>query len=202
MLGQDVDDRSDRGGHHVRADAAANRRAIIGAAWALFAERGDEVPMRAVAQAAGVGIATLYRHFATPQDLLVGLLDEAFTQVTAIAQAQDDVWELDPDRAWTSLVRDLADLRPGALAYGLAPRVQASPSARERVEPIRDEAVAALGAALGHARAAGLVDPAVTVERFFAGLALITRPSPTPMAAVIPDQVGWMVGIYLRGLRP
>lgn len=186
----------------MRADALANRRAIVEAAWTLFAERGDEVPMRTVAQAAGVGIATLYRHFPTPQDLLVGLLHEAFTQVTAIAHAQDEAWSEDPGRAWTALVRELAELRPGALAYGLAPRVQASSSLRERVEPIRDEAVAALEAALAHARAAGLVDPAITVERFFAGLALITRPSPTPMAAVIPDQVGWMVGIYIRGLRP
>jgi AcrR family transcriptional regulator len=47
----------------MRADARRNRERIVGAALALFTERGPRVPMEDVASAAGVGVGTLYRHF-------------------------------------------------------------------------------------------------------------------------------------------
>ncbi len=52
-----------------RADAARNFDAIIAAARTLFAEQGTDVLLTAVAQRATVGIATLYRHFPTREDL-------------------------------------------------------------------------------------------------------------------------------------
>jgi AcrR family transcriptional regulator len=48
----------------VRRHAGENRDRIVAAAAALFAERGvAEVSMNAIAQRAGVGPGTLYRHF-------------------------------------------------------------------------------------------------------------------------------------------
>ena len=61
-----------------RADAARNRRRVLDAAAALFAERGvDGITMDDVARAAGVGKGTLFRRFGDRQGLLVALLDEA-----------------------------------------------------------------------------------------------------------------------------
>jgi AcrR family transcriptional regulator len=61
-----------------RADAARNRRRVLDAAAALFAERGVEgVAMDDVARAAGVGKGTLFRRFGDRQGLLVALLDDA-----------------------------------------------------------------------------------------------------------------------------
>src|SRR3954464_15733201 len=61
-----------------RADAARNRRRVLDAAAALFAERGvDGISMDDVARAAGVGKGTLFRRFGDRQGLLVALLDEA-----------------------------------------------------------------------------------------------------------------------------
>ena len=61
-----------------RADAARNRRRVLDAAAALFAEHGvDGISMDAVARAAGVGKGTLFRRFGDRQGLLVALLDEA-----------------------------------------------------------------------------------------------------------------------------
>jgi AcrR family transcriptional regulator len=59
-----------------RADAARNRERILQAAERLFAERGVEtVSMDAIAEAAGVGKATLFRRFGDRAGLALALLD-------------------------------------------------------------------------------------------------------------------------------
>src|SRR5437588_4881177 len=60
----------------LRADAADNRRRILDAARAVFAERGIDAPLDEIARRAGVGNATLYRRFPT-RDLLVAAVFEA-----------------------------------------------------------------------------------------------------------------------------
>jgi AcrR family transcriptional regulator len=60
-----------------RADAARNRRKIFDAAARLVAERGPgAVTMNAVAQAAGIGVGTVYRRFGDVAQLLFALLDD------------------------------------------------------------------------------------------------------------------------------
>lgn len=54
----------------MRADARRNRQAIVDAAIELVLEIGGEPSRDAVAERAGVGIATLYRHFPDQQQLL------------------------------------------------------------------------------------------------------------------------------------
>lgn len=50
-----------------RRDAALSRARILQAAGAVFARHGFDVPLSEVAAAAGVGVATLSRHFTRPQ---------------------------------------------------------------------------------------------------------------------------------------
>jgi AcrR family transcriptional regulator len=52
-----------------RVDAARNFDAILAAARSLSAEQGTDVLLADVARRAGVGAATLYRHFPTRDDL-------------------------------------------------------------------------------------------------------------------------------------
>ncbi|GAB2855456.1 hypothetical protein GCM10027176_67500 [Actinoallomurus bryophytorum] len=59
-----------------RADAAANARSLVSAARELFDEHGPEVALDVVARRAGVGNATLYRHFPTREDLLVAVYED------------------------------------------------------------------------------------------------------------------------------
>lgn len=58
----------------MRADARRNRRRLLDAAIELILEIGGEPSRDAVAQRAGVGIATLYRHFPDLQTLLHGVV--------------------------------------------------------------------------------------------------------------------------------
>jgi AcrR family transcriptional regulator len=65
------DDRMpDAGDAPLRADARRNRRRILDAAIELILEIGGEPSRDAIAQRAGVGIGTLYRHFPDQQALL------------------------------------------------------------------------------------------------------------------------------------
>ena len=56
----------------LRADARRNRERVLAAARAVFAEHGIDAPMATVARRAGVGVATLYRHFPTRDALVRG----------------------------------------------------------------------------------------------------------------------------------
>jgi AcrR family transcriptional regulator len=82
----------------MRADARENRARVLAVARELFAERGLEVPMAAIARHAGVGVATLYRRFPTKEALVM----EAFTEQFALCQASIDEALTDPD-PWRGL---------------------------------------------------------------------------------------------------
>ncbi|BCY11479.1 TetR/AcrR family transcriptional regulator [Actinoplanes sp. L3-i22] len=56
-----------------RADARRNEQALLDAAAAVFVDAGVEVPIRDIAVRAGVGTATIYRHFPTRADLIVAV---------------------------------------------------------------------------------------------------------------------------------
>lgn len=67
--------------HVRRADAARNAAAIVVAAERLFAERGPDVAFDEIARRAGVGNATLYRHFPTRSDLLVAVYGDQVAEL-------------------------------------------------------------------------------------------------------------------------
>lgn len=70
-----------------RRDAIANRERVLAAAALAVKTRGEKVPMSEIAELAGVGVATLYRHFATRQELLAALTYRSFN--LALEHARD-----------------------------------------------------------------------------------------------------------------
>ena len=60
----------------TRSDAQANRQRLLDAAHAVLSERGLGAEMKEIAERAGVGIGTIYRNFATKDDLVEALLGE------------------------------------------------------------------------------------------------------------------------------
>ena len=57
----------------VRADAQRNLDALLQSAKAVFATAGVDAPVREIAERAGVGIGTLYRHFPQRSDLIAAV---------------------------------------------------------------------------------------------------------------------------------
>ncbi len=67
-----------------RRDAARNRAAILTAARELFS-RGRDVPMYEIGRRAGVGQATLYRHFPDRPAIVAAIAREHIERIEAIA---------------------------------------------------------------------------------------------------------------------
>ncbi len=84
-----------------RADARRNIARILDAAADAFATQGTDAPLIEIAKRAGVGSATLYRHFPTRQDLLVTLLRDRVDRLTAQArELVDDPSPRDALHSW------------------------------------------------------------------------------------------------------
>ncbi len=69
----------------LRRDALANQERVLGAAVTTMLRHGQNVPMATIAAEAGVGVATLYRRYATREALLEALTERSFRLVLEVA---------------------------------------------------------------------------------------------------------------------
>jgi AcrR family transcriptional regulator len=79
-----------------RRDAQRNHELLVEAARELFMEQGVEAPLEEVARRAGLGIGTLYRHFATRDALVEAIVERRMGELLTIAEAalsEPDGWE-------------------------------------------------------------------------------------------------------------
>ncbi|MFE2023743.1 TetR/AcrR family transcriptional regulator [Streptomyces hygroscopicus] len=89
-------------GPSLRADARRNREAILDAASELFARRGESVQMDEIAERAGLGVGTLYRHFADKQALRAAIIGRRFEAMTSLARSAEQIE--DPWTAFETLL--------------------------------------------------------------------------------------------------
>jgi AcrR family transcriptional regulator len=83
-----------------RRDAQRNHELLVEAARELFMEQGVDAPLEEVARRAGLGIGTLYRHFATRDALVEAIVERRMGELLAIAEAA-----LSEPEGWEGLVR-------------------------------------------------------------------------------------------------
>jgi AcrR family transcriptional regulator len=88
----------------VRADARTNHDRLLVVAGAVITEQGVDASMRDIARKAGVGLATLLRHFPTREALLEALLRTSFDELTA--RAAEVETSSSPQDALTLWLRD------------------------------------------------------------------------------------------------
>lgn len=74
----------------LRADAERNRRRLLDAAEKLFRERGLDVGVAEIAEAAGVGRGTLFRNFPTKQDLIAAIVIVRMSEASERARSRLD----------------------------------------------------------------------------------------------------------------
>lgn len=102
----------------LRADARRNRELILEAARARFAAQGLEAQIDDIAQDAGVGVGTVYRHFPTKEDLVEALAIARFSTLAELAR--EAIAEPDPWRAFSEYMRRSAELQAQDLALSEA----------------------------------------------------------------------------------
>jgi AcrR family transcriptional regulator len=104
----------------LRADAKRNRDALVAAAAAVFATAGVDAAIKDIADHAGVGVGTFYRHFPTRADLIVAVYHHEVDR--CVVAAKDLAALYGPFEALTRWIDRFLDLV--ATKRGLAAAIQ------------------------------------------------------------------------------
>lgn len=184
----------------MRADALRRHQRILAEARRLFAEHGSEVPLESVAEASGVGIATLYRNFASRDELLVAVTLDIVGDIDAALRAAHDGLAQSPSLAWEQLIRGLVTLDLGALTDALGgPRWQHVPS---EVAAAQDAALASLDGLLTELVDHGAVRSDLAALEVIVAIGVLTRPQPEALRRATPHLVDHLVDAFLAWSRP
>ncbi|MFJ9851212.1 TetR/AcrR family transcriptional regulator [Streptomyces sp. NPDC101150] len=180
----------------LRADALRNRERIIAAARETMVESGAEVSLDEIARRAGVGNATLYRHFADRRELIhhVTLSVMARTADRAESALAE---ESDAFQALRRFVHAAVEERIGALCPLLSDSIDLSHpdllAARERLE-------AAVEAVMGAARDSGQLRTDIAVGDLMVAITQLTRPLPGSGCIDFDGFVHRHLQLFLDGL--
>ena len=149
----------------LRADAQRNRVRILEAAEMVFAAEGIDAPVDRIAEKAGVGVGTLYRHFPTKERLCEAILLERLVQLTDDARALADAE--DPTVAFFGFLESFAETATLKRDL-LAAVMNASPDFHAAAEPVKEGLRQALGVLLVRAQECGSVRSDVTPDAVMA----------------------------------
>jgi AcrR family transcriptional regulator len=171
-----------------RADARQNVAALVQAARVVFTESGVDAPVRAIAERAGVGVGTLYRHFPLRSDLISAVfrheIDECVAAADELGAAHPPGVALD---LWTMRHTEFV-----ATKRGLAAALHSGDPA---YEPLRDYFATHLAPTLDRllraATQSGEVHQHVEAAEFLGAVANLCHGSGAER----------MVGLLLLGLR-
>ncbi|MFJ2111723.1 MULTISPECIES: TetR/AcrR family transcriptional regulator [unclassified Streptomyces] len=158
-----------------RADALRNRERIVAAAREMFVEYGSEAPLDEIARRAGVGNATLYRHFPDRYSLIHDVVFSVMARIADRAESIAAAGEPDAFAALGRFVHAAADERIGALCPMLS---SAFDHARPDLEAERVRLESAVDVLMERARRAGRLRGDVTIGDLMIVLSQLTRPLP------------------------
>jgi AcrR family transcriptional regulator len=181
----------------LRADAERNHRAIIAAAGGLFAEQGLDGPLDEIARRAGIGNATLYRHFATRADLVAAVFRERMEE--HVAMIEEAVAVADPWDGLCAYVTAVTAVQ--AVDRGIADLITLDISSTPAIAGLRVRARRGVNQLVERCRDAGVVRPDLTAEDVLLVLtanAGLVRAMPL----VAPVASARLVHLVLDGLRP
>lgn len=180
-----------------RADALRNRERIVAAAREILVESGPDVPLDEIARRAGVGNATLYRHFPDRSALILDVVRSVMAR-TADQAERMAAEESDPFVALSRFVHAAADERIGALCPLLSGGFDRDlPQLREG----RERLEAAVENLMEKARAAGRLRTDVAVGDLMVALSQLTRPLPGTGCLNIDRFTHRHLQLFLDGLE-
>jgi AcrR family transcriptional regulator len=180
----------------LRADALRNRARVLEAAESVFAAEGISAPVDLIAEKAGVGVGTLYRHFPTKEKLFEAILIDRITEIAADARTRVDAE--DPGAAFFGFLNHLVeesaskrDLIQALLGAGVEIEVAAGDAKRDLE--------AAVGQLLAVAQRAGAIRADVSCAVVLSLASATCMAADQPCHGVIPSEI---LTIICDGLRP
>ncbi|WP_328603418.1 TetR/AcrR family transcriptional regulator [Amycolatopsis sp. NBC_00345] len=179
-----------------RADAARNRDQLLAVATRLFASADAEPSLRAIAREAGVGIATLYRHFPTRESLVDAVYQDQVARLTT--GARELAGRLPPAaamRRWMDLFGDWIATKNGMLDT-LLTMIESGEIAHAQT---RAELLTAITTILDAGHAAGDLRSDVPADDIAAALIGIFTVAPRPEREA---QAGRLLNLLMDSLRP
>ncbi|ROO84884.1 TetR family transcriptional regulator [Actinocorallia herbida] len=178
----------------MRADARRNHDRIVAAAGILVAEQGAEASLEEIARQAGVGSATLHRHFPTRQALLEAVFQE---RVDALcAKAADLLTAPDPGEALFAWLRAVAAHAAANRGLGASLMPGADPSLGSACHAMVVNAGENL---LARARAADAVRPEIPIDRLLKLVGAISQATEQDPDA--PAEADRLLAIAIDGIR-
>ena len=191
---EDLKAAGDGPARRVRADAQRSLDALLAAAKAVFATSGVDAPVREIAEAAGVGLGTLYRHFPQRADLIAAVFRR---EIDACADAAAELAAtLPPFEALAAWMRRYAAYV--ATKRGLAKALHSGDPAYDALPAHFDQRLRpALRGLLDAAVAAGAVRDDVDPDELLSAVASLGMSVHQPD----PARVERMVDLLIDGLR-
>ncbi len=187
----------------TRADALRNRERIVAAAREVFVEHGADVHFDEIARRAGVGNATVYRHFADRAELkrhvVLSVLEHLMGHAErAIAAANAPGG--DPFAQLRTFAHAAADERIGALCPLRAGQCDQDRTDLADLMEIRHRLETTVEELLERARATGQLRADVAVGDLMVALSQLTRPLPGTACTGIDRFVHRHLQLFLDGL--
>lgn len=155
----------------LRADARKNRLRILDAAEDVFGRGGVDASTEEVARLAGVGIATVFRHFPTKATLLEELLVRRFSHLRDYAATLIHADE--QGEAFAQLFRHVVADAPGKIAIGEA--IVAAGGQHERANKVAEQYRDHLATLVRRAQDSGAIRTDVSVDQVHALLVATSR---------------------------
>ncbi|WP_345569611.1 helix-turn-helix domain-containing protein [Nonomuraea rosea] len=181
----------------MRADAVRNRRLLLDAAAAEFAEHGTEVSIARIAARAGIGKGTVFRHFATKEQLMAAIFGDQLDRLSDAGEAL--MGSADPGGALLEFMAGAIELQCADRSFCQA--VTANTRQDPQVRAASDRLVAVADALTAHARRAGAVRDDATghdVVLLINGVSQATA----PLGDAVPGIWRRYLGLVFDGLRP
>jgi AcrR family transcriptional regulator len=181
-------------GRAQRADARSNRARILDAALEVFGQGGESASTEEVARRAGVGIATVFRHFPTKAGLLDAVLVRRFDRLRE--RADGLAGSADAGQALFDLFAEMVSDAPSKIA--IADALVAAGGSDSRAEDASRQLQRSVGVLLREAQAAGAVRADIGLPEFYALLVGMSRASLFPQLG--PDVRTRALGVVFDGL--
>lgn len=178
-----------------RSDARTNRARILAAAADVFGRGGESASTEEVARLAGVGIATVFRHFPTKAALLEAVLVRRFDRLRE--QAESLAGAADPGQAFFGFFAHMVSDAPAKIAIAEA-LARADEAAGGKAELASAELQRAVGVLLERAQETGAVRPDLGLAELYALLIGMSRAA--AYASFDADVRDHALGIIFDGL--